>query len=608
METRSLSTTSVEDMSDLGPTDANSVSNWIMNRGRDEVDMDLDISAYLKPLARSANNERITTAHETTAEIDETFDEIIEFNYDQEEATKRSLGRTALSPLKWLDRKTAYLSGRVIAALPGTKSWEERQADQEHRNEIYATAAGDSWYQRVRKFIGRNRYNIQDRVAPYALGALAMSRVMPHALDLGIDVAHGISDKASDIAEQLSGPRTLTIGQDLAANAIDYTPVEHDINDIYDSKAIVMGGRGDTTSVMFYNSMEQQGIADPNADLVDSPAGIAPVDPVTMEVSSEIAAAGGVEAYDPNSPMLQTIYGYSEGSAGAIKAYNDIVAANGGVKPDNLQLVLVGSPYAQGGFFQSDYVGVAGPVLNSMGIPTDLEVPPGATVVYSPNDFWANGDNQSFLGMMSQLADLGGAGHNPDMTGEFYEFTDENGVRHLVKKGTEHALVELAETHGIPMPPGASEILQKVAPINQGFSDEVPKTDVYGAADLTADMINQQTGTNLGSALMDNIPAPMKDLAQSGLTAVNEIPGTAAGIANGTISPQEGVPQIMNQVQDVVEDLGPVLQDPIGAGQNYVNNVVQDAIPPEAQPFVAPLVDQGMGFVNQFLGGFNQPR
>lgn len=546
-------------------------------RGRSEVHdrlADLPLKRLSTPIEESA-------PQSSDVEVEDDY----EHEYSRDTEVKKRLGRGALSrALKNADKWIAYGTGLAISKLPGTKSMEERAEIQTRLNEKYADKAGDSWLRQRINYLQRNRLNIYNRLPVHGLGAIASAYALtrygaPVVADLGGDAVHGIS-------EWINQPRTITIGQDLAANAIDYTPVER----AYDSKAILIGGRGDTTSVFLYSALEAQGGVAGTTETVDYPAGIAPVDPVRMDISAAIAADGASNFYDPNDPSQQTIYGYSEGSAGAIDAYNQIVADNGGVKPENLELILLGSPYAEGGFFKSDYASVASPVLNAMGIPVDKEVPAGATVIYSPNDFWANGDNQSFLGMMSQLADLGGAGHDPSVTGEFYEKIDENGVRHLIKAGTEHALVELAEKHGMPLPEGTSEILQQIAPINNGMSEEVPQPNAYAAVDMTGDLIDRETRTNIGSAFTDNVPQEWQDLGQSSLVAVNNIPNTAAAIANGQMSPQEGIPLITNQVQDVMQDIGTVMQDPIGAAQNMIHESIQDAIPPEAQPFVAPFI------------------
>ena len=546
------------------------------------------------------------------------------------ETTRRGLGRRALSALARMDKGLAYAGAWTISKLPTTMSLDERKEYEEGLAQQYAADENDSRWQAAKKYYGRNKLKILDRILPYGLvtglGALALNKVMPYAIEFGGNAGR----TASGVYDDLTGPRKVTLDADTMSSVIDYTPVEY----TYDSKAILIGGRGDTSGIYLYNAMDAQGaLAGSSVEMVDNPAGIAPVDPVRMDVSAEIAAAGAFDYYDPNSPTVQTIYGYSEGSAGAIDAYERIVASNNGIKPDNLELVLIGSPYAQGGFFHSDYVGVASPVLDSFGIPTDKRVPEGATVIYSPNDIWANGDNQSFLGMMSQLADLE-KGHQVDVNGEFYEKIDSDGVRHLIKKDAAHPLAELAESRNIPLPPGVSEILQQVAPVNNGLSDEVPQPNAYAAFDMTGDLINQQTGTTIGSTIIDSVPQEIKDVTQSSLVAVNNIPNTAAGIANGTISPQEGIPQIMGQVQDVVTDVTraaqPFLDALSGSGTGVHRGVGANVAPlppvvapvieapapvipqapaiPNLPPEAGQMINDGMNILNQFLGGLQRPR
>ncbi len=579
METRSYTTTSVSTEQTLS-FNANEFLG--ASRGRAAVADAVDLTPrFIKKLATSVQESYPASADEYDLYgYEEDTDDAYEYDTHDDSEASRKMGRGALRSIlglpKWIDRQAAYYSGKFLTRA----SQEEREAHEAK----YAPSDDDSWLQRRIKAIKRNKYNIYDRAIPYTMGALAMSKVMPYAVDFGIDVSHDVADKIGDFKEYLEQPRTVVIGQDLAANAIDYTPVER----TYDSKAIMIGGRGDTSGIFLYNALDVQGGVAGTNHLVENPAGIAPVDPVRMDISAAIAADGATNYYNPNDPSQQTIYGYSEGSAGAIDAYNQILADNGGVKPANLELILLGSPYAEGGFFKSDYAQVAGPVLDAMGIPVDKEVPAGATVIYSPNDFWANGDNQSFLGMMSQMADLGGSGHDPSVTGEFYEKIDENGVRHLIKAGTEHALVELAEKQGMPLPEGTSAILQQVAPINNGFSEEVPQPNAYAAVDMTGDLINRETNSNIGTAFTDNVPQEWQDLGQSSLVAVNNIPNTVAGMANGQIPLDQGLREVDQQVKDVINDVQVVLEDPIGTGVDMIQNSIQDAVPPEAKPFVDP--------------------
>lgn len=127
------------------------------------------------------------------------------------------------------------------------------------------------------------------------------------------------------------------------------------------------------------------------------------------------------------------------------------------------------------------------------------------------------------------------------------------------------------------------------------MSEEVPQPNAYAAVDLTAELIDRETGgSGIPQTIANNIPREWEDLGQSSLVAVNNIPNTVTAMTNGQMSPQEGMPIVMNQINDVAQDLGRVLQDPGAAIQRMVNGATNDMaaqiqappnLPPEAQPF-----------------------
>ncbi|GEM_PF-3249168 len=458
----------------------------------------------------------------------------------------------------------------------------------EARRQRHQVEEGDAVHTRARKFVVRN------------LAELAVGGVMAGAF---AGKAY-FATKGIHWNEHLKQPRTVTMGVDMAANAIEYTPVTTDFSE-YANHAIVIGGRGDTASLYLYNTLDAQNVIDGSGDKpVNYPASIAPVDSVRMDVSTGIASQNAQNFYNPNDPTQQTIYGFSEGTAGAIDAYNQIVSNNGGVKPDNLSLVIIGSPYAQGGFFNSDYVGIARPVLDSMGIPTDKVVPAGATVMYSPNDFWANGDNQSFLGMLSQLADIG-VGHKvPDMNSDqFYSFVDSDGVNHMVLKDQVHPLVELAEANGIYMPPGASNILQQFAPVNNGLSNEVPQPNARAGVRAIADQIGQDVGNPEGAAMVgDTVNRYYGDAIQASTVAVNNIPNQiAAGDWQGA---SDNFNNALNTAAEAAkpENVVNLTRDTI---VNGTNQAVRDLVAPEQQQAAQFAADIWTGFVNKVADDFN---
>ena len=196
------------------------------------------------------------------------------------------------------------------------------------------------------------------------------------------------------------------------------------------------------------------------------------------------------------------------------------------VKPDNLSLVIIGSPYAQGGFFNSDYVGIARPVLDFDGYPLQTRLCLRVRqLCCSPNDFWQTETiNIPWYAVAT-------SGHwcwgikVPDMNSDqFYSFVDSDGVNHMVLKDQVHPLVELAEANGIYMPPGASNILQQFVPVNNGLSNEVPQPKCACWCASIADQIGQDVGNPEGAAMVgDTVNRYYGDAIQASTVAVNNI-------------------------------------------------------------------------------------
>ncbi len=127
------------------------------------------------------------------------------------------------------------------------------------------------------------------------------------------------------------------------------------------------------------------------------PADIWPKEPLRMDDATNIGADVAESIYDQvanGRPV--TCRGFSEGTAVCLKLAQR--------RPVNL--VLDGDPYGSTGFFNNPLAQAVEPVVNALGIPTDLPEPPGTVRNYSKYDIWANGGPQNVVGLINQGARL----------------------------------------------------------------------------------------------------------------------------------------------------------------------------------------------------------
>ena len=193
------------------------------------------------------------------------------------------------------------------------------------------------------------------------------------------------------------------------------TPEAHETELLVQSTVLAAGGRDDGNGDFIAQWLHESGQANGSEVMTTQyPAQIGPIDPVRMDTSLSIGANDMYNDYLRSNGEEVRIVGYSEGTGVAVETANRIAAENGGSLPSNVKVVLFAPPYAEGGLFDSSMIRAGSPMMNAMGIDTNMPIPPGTEVHYWDTDVYANGgDQQTMASRFRQALSLGAGGHDP---------------------------------------------------------------------------------------------------------------------------------------------------------------------------------------------------
>lgn len=429
------------------------------------------------------------------------------------------------------DVTTTGMGKVAVAGMMGWSKVLDRRARKEEklqkRLEKLETSDEDSRWTKTKKFLGRRA----------VLTAFAATSV-------------------TGLVAAMATTRGIELGAVLASDNINMLPVTHDFSNI-----IIAGGagQGDPTGVI--GEMQAKGFHDGyNVEGVYYPAEIGPV--VGQETMFNSGAIGSNDMYakaidDLNAGRQTELIGYSEGSYVALHTANRIIAENGGVKPDNLSVTIIGSPYAQGGILGSNnpFAKTAGPILDMMGIPKGEPMPPGTHIVYYDTDFWANSGNQVPTTMLRQLIELAAGGHAiPDPNDPSYTFTDSDGVIHTVYSRNDVILQALMDGTGLYIADTASanRAINDLFPLDGGE----PNVALF-KEDLITTLQNQGDPLSMYAAqFVRNLPPEYTKLGQGSMDAFNDIMEGGARVGSGDIvggmqQIMAGITRFMNTLNEI---------------------------------------------------------
>lgn len=376
------------------------------------------------------------------------------------------------------------------------------------------------------------------------------------------DIFRGTSEKSVEAESKLNrklatkiaiGSLAVATSLGVVASTVEAVGMSHDVVKTYEipvtnlAAQISVGGRWDGTSQMFVSMLQGTGrVAPGDYNIpINYPAEIAPLDPMRMVDSNEIAYQAALADYNYLRSTGQDVVltGFSEGSDVVARLGRDIANQNGGVLPAGVRVVTFGSPDSSTGVYNSQVGQLIWPELEAMGIPTSVRMPAGSEEHASQNDVYANSANQHAIGQLAMLTDLMGGGHRVTAPWEeTLSWTDEYGVTHYRADVGLHPWAQLLLANGQALSSidGLNEAFNGMFPINPGNSNTPPSPDAIAVIEGFAKAIDQAAGT---PGLFTTLALPLylgAPLIQLGLVAANYVPdiaiGTLANIQNGVVN------------------------------------------------------------------------
>ena len=485
---------------------------------------------------------RQKVVEEAPEELDEAAQEVA-----TEKTGLRRFGLHALKAAKNFDGKFAYINARVISALPGTKTMDERAAHQEELNEKFAVSEDDSFLRGRYKAIRRNTLKIQERASPLvlAMGAAAVSRYMPAITEV-IDTA------STDFADFVLPNRTVTVGgggeHDLAANAINTTAVEHSLA----PKVLIMGGHTQGLAVESGHvaNLERAGYINPGEEVVpinwSSQMGL-PGEGMDMKTSDQEGGDRLGDAIGDAGGQPVRVVLFSQSTQAGLTELNQIADANGGRLPDNMEVVLIGGPSGERGMSNNGAVGMVNPLLDAFGFEIDQPIPKGnVTIRTHINDVFGNSAGQSaaFTGIMAISP-----GHTVD--GVLLYSYEKDGVKYEVMGSPSqmnHPLSQLMEVNGMPIVPELDNFFNEALPRTE-LGEPIRYTDVGRASDALAVYAESQTGNmGLASGAINGAMTPDRVQDLQDMTDLQKLPDVFAEMTQRP----ETIPQNLPVIHDTV--------------------------------------------------------
>ncbi|MCA9340813.1 MAG: PE-PPE domain-containing protein, partial [Candidatus Saccharibacteria bacterium] len=368
---------------------------------------------------------------------------------------RRALGRIA-SASGSINR--TYINGmaKMISAFPGTADKEEIFERDRLVKEKYATNRYDGIFKRGYKALRRNQYSIAAWTPVALLGAIALERFA--SVGMSIYASHTVH------------PQTIPF---------ETLPFEH----LVQSTDIIVGGhtQGDPISSGYVGMLSQAGLYNPENNNVPIywSAQMAPIsgDSMPMTMSDAEGAQKIVDAvYDAGGAPVR-IFSFSQGTEATLRGLNEIAANNGGQVPDNITVILTGTPSGDLGLGKNTAVQAVNPILKIAGLETDQPIPPGAHIIVRTDvaDVFGNGGNQS-LGKLAEMAV--GPGHREVGPGNgvlLYTY-DKDGVTYEVwgdPQGINDPLLRYARDQGLYVSPQAEAFMEAALPYTPPGSEKV---------------------------------------------------------------------------------------------------------------------------------------
>lgn len=538
-------------------------------------------------LENKYNQSSHTPEHETTTETEPIHAEKV----------RRGFGRRILDHIN-LSIVQAYGAPAAIRAKEQT--W--------HDSERFKAQETDSRFRRISKFLGRNALR-------GAAGAIAVAGIGTYAGLTYARIAHAVET--------------------------DVPYVSMDVKNLpYETMAktsFYIGGRGDGQATQYVDYAKATGTYDPTAinKTADYSASIGPVDAERMDTSTNVAADQMVQAYHDANGAPFEVHAFSEGTVAAIDGLKKLEAQ--GVDTSNVTLYVDGGPRGIMGEYNSPYVHAVSPVLDSLGIDPNTDIPKGTKVVvrtYS-GDMWGNGGHQSGVTQLAMAGTLG-SNHRPiESDAILINERVVDGITYqefAYPDGVVNPLSEALSTNGYYVSPAGDRLIDSFVPVTHlGEATQYANAnEVKGAtADFISDTILRNNGVDASPIVNDvtnAVMTPKRTQDAQNMLDLTRIPDQAAAITNDPASAPQNMQAINTEIQNGMQTVGEYLKpntwvDAINDGlrgggvQGFQLPHFQEApVPAPAAPAPVPAPNPAVQ-IQQFgqnlqnmLAGFGKPR
>lgn len=515
------------------------------------------------------------------------------------EAVRRGFGSRIL----------AHINLRIVEAY-GAPAAIRAKEQAYHDSERFKAKETDSHLRRVSKFLGRNALR----------GAAAVAG------------AAGVAYYADSLYEHYRQAADTPRIVNATADHLPYRTAEVNLSAI--STDIQVGGhtQGDPVASGYIDSLKAAGMYDDSNKNVPIfwSANMAPIsgDAMPMTLSDAEGASKIVSAVNDANGAPVRIFAFSQGTEATARALNDLAAQNGGRVPDNVTVILEGTPSGDIGLGQSPYVHAVDPVLSALNLETHQPIPPGTHVIVRTDvaDAFGNGGRQSGAKLLEMA---GGPGHvvrGPGNGVLLYTY-DKDGVTYEVygdPDGVNDPLLRIAKQNGLPVTPQAEAFMEAVLPYTPPGSNGPVYADATNvkdkAADLIGDSIRINTGfdaTPIAHNVADAVMTPGRTQDAQSMLDLTRIPDQATEIINNPASAPQNLNAIHNEIQNGAKTVGEYLKpntwvDAIndgirGAGvQGFQLPHFQDAPAPVAPAAAPPPAANPVAQFQQSLNLFGQ--
>lgn len=450
----------------------------------------------------------------------------------------------------------------------------------------HESKSSDSVSTKTKKALTRSSLWLQQKTVEGAPKAVAATVVAASLFAIGYN--------ALDNSEQ-KNPREVTAS------------AEHAYEWAAKTSVFIAGGAGDGGGGYTMQEFGTRGYFGQFSDVQPTlyPAEIGPFVGVTpMNVSTGQGSAYMFNQYKQavaNGQERIVLGSFSEGTGVTQEAIWKIYADNGGVWPQNVEVISVGGPYHNGGgsIFNNPLVKGVNPIIDIAGVPTNRELPPGVNVtfVYYEGDVYANGGNQITSTLIFDALMTNAGFHGiPDMRNEnpVAVYQDSEGHTHKVYS-TDRVFIRALET---TLNMRVHNTQATIEAVNAFFPhtrhpDEVVRPDVRRGLMASAVAIDDQIERDLSlpagsvtfmETMVRALPEEWKELGQRGFESFNTISRAAGDMMSGTIDPLTGMRTITHEVTSILGALEQSIPDPDG-GYTPIRDMATNTIADEFQHY-----------------------